>query len=648
MRQSVTGRITSRLDITAALGFMKTITVESEEYSDRSVAPATRWSKFLQSWKVFFGLLGLLVLLAIGGGLMVPKIWKSTPDGFTPEIRISGIDLLQARSRAKSARALESAGQSLEAVLAWRSAITKNPGDPQLSEELILSILNQRNPPLGVMTAGTSQAMWLMRLSNTNQSSLDLASRILTKAELHEEVWSLLTSNNTHRSPVTAKSLAVAAFELGRMDPFRQTWLENQSAFQADPELQLYHAAWTALTGPAAAQTSAIHSLNQASHSEDRRILALRLRGRIEAQQQDSAALDITLKALEDVHGDRLSDHVRAWTLHHAMGHQAVAAAAARNYVSPPQSPSDASLLIGAWRQLGLHDLVGDFTRKQRLLFQQFPSLSLQVATVFVDDRNWEDLRTLAASLRLSSSPSTQGTSYANLLDGLAESGLGHAERAEEFLKDTIRNPPTDPSLTLEIAHLLNRRGHFQLVLDLIQPLESVLSSQPEYWRLLVTASHAQRHTRQLLTASKKGRELFPKDATLADAYAAALLILRQDSSEALRLTTDHRNTLNTPSGRIHHAFALIRHDRHAEARDLLNLIQFDTLGSDDRAFWHLAQFESAVASNDFARAREAYKNIEMGRLFPEQRDWIKTVLPKADPTRKSNGSPSPNRAGGI
>ena len=112
---------------------MKTITVESEEHSDRSVAPATRWSKFLQSWKVFFGLLGLLVLLAIGGGLMVPKIWKSTPDGFTPEIRISGIDLLQARSRAKSARALESAGQSLEAVLAWRSAITKNPGDPQLS-----------------------------------------------------------------------------------------------------------------------------------------------------------------------------------------------------------------------------------------------------------------------------------------------------------------------------------------------------------------------------------------------------------------------------------------------------------------------------------------------------------------------------------
>jgi hypothetical protein len=70
----------------------------------------------------------LLVLFLVFLGLFLPKMYTSTPDGVIPAYTMSGLDVLQAWSLARTARAQEKAGKFNEALLSWRAAIQNNPG----------------------------------------------------------------------------------------------------------------------------------------------------------------------------------------------------------------------------------------------------------------------------------------------------------------------------------------------------------------------------------------------------------------------------------------------------------------------------------------------------------------------------------------
>jgi len=575
----------------------------------------------------FLIVLGAGSLMALFAVLMLPKIWLSTPADSDPKIRISLIDMLQARSLAKSARAQEAAQHPTEAFQSWRSAIANNPGDPSLTEGLIQFVLRQEHPEPTLLMGAASQASWLMHLLKTNEASVHLTGRIYARAGFYEEAWHMLASTNNAISPDVAKVFAISAFEIGRFDAFRQTWLQNESLFKNDPELLVYQAAWTATLGAPADGISALNRLREACESKDVRILALRLKCLVEAHRLDSLALDATLKALQDARGDRLEDHVRSWTLHNYLGHRNVAIAAARAYPALPKTNREATLALQVWSQMGLDDLIAEFARNQLGRFEHLPELWVSIALDLIKSKRWDDVRALAASIR--SSPRLSGAlgGFIDFMEGMVESGTLNSARAEELFKNVLKKRPSSPVLTYSIADALISLGHHPIAFDLLEPMESSLGDRPDYWHKMIQCSHSQRRAERLLSVTRKAHQRFPKNLALANDYAAALLILNQESGEAVRITLEVQKQFPSTASRINHAIALIRNSRLEEAKQLLKAIPGESLPHDQRSFWHLALFEAAVAASDHSLAEKEFARVDSELLFPEQRLWAKQAL---------------------
>lgn len=571
----------------------------------------------------FIVVLGLAAVLAITAVLVVPKVWLSTPADFTPQIRISVIDMLQARSLAKSARSLETAGRPVEACQAWRSAIANNPGDLTLTESLIRNVLRQPDAEPSHLMGAAAQAIWLLRLSETNTASLQLAAQIFFKAGLEDEVWELLSPTNAVSNPDLARIFAITAFERGEIDSFHRTWIQHESVFKSDPELNLYRSAWAAVWGPAAEGTTGLDRINKACDIPALRILALRLKGMVAAKRLDSTSLDLSLKSLEEAHGDRLEDHVRSWLLHDYLGQRKEAILSARAYAALPRSNREAKLILQAWSQLGLDDLIADFSKTQLRRFQHLPHIWVPIASSLITTKRWDDLRSLASAIRSSPALSMALGGYVDFLDGLVELSVGHKARAEELFTNVPTKRPSSALLTFEIASSLIDLGYHSIGQDLLSPLESELGNRPAYWLKLIVCAHANRQSDLLLKASRKAHSLFPKNLPLANDYAAALLIRRQDPAEAVHLTMEVVQVLPSPAVKINHSIALIRNNRLSEASDLLRSVQVDTLSHEERSFWHLAQFESEVASGNTAAARRMLGQIDRKLLFPEQKSWL-------------------------
>src|SRR5437899_6923621 len=113
------------------------------------------------------------VLGAVGMALFLPKIWVTSPKGFLPVVRVSGLDMLQACSLQRSARQAMAAGKFEQAPYAWTSAFANNPADPNLARGALENSLRMdrmdKDPGNPI-----SQALWLLRLTHTNTIDLEL------------------------------------------------------------------------------------------------------------------------------------------------------------------------------------------------------------------------------------------------------------------------------------------------------------------------------------------------------------------------------------------------------------------------------------------------------------------------------------------
>ena len=115
----------------------------------------------------------VLVVLLVAAGL--PKVWIVTPPGVLPVIRVSWLDLFEARTHAGLARSAEARGEPMDASYRWRSALAQNPGDPALLRGSIANLLRLPPRDAGRFTRALGDAFWLLQLTATNAADLDLA-----------------------------------------------------------------------------------------------------------------------------------------------------------------------------------------------------------------------------------------------------------------------------------------------------------------------------------------------------------------------------------------------------------------------------------------------------------------------------------------
>lgn len=567
------------------------------------------------------------VVLVVFLGLFLPKIWQTSPPDFTPVIKVSGLDKVQAWQLRRAALKHEERNEIGDAMYSWRSAILNNSADPDLHRGAIRTLLRQETPSRDYLSFGVRETFWLLRLTRTNAADLDLSTQLYEKYGLHELTLESLRGGLDGKEPATIKRLLRACFLRGDMPLFDTVVRKAPPAVTDDPEMRVYIAAWRAGWGVPGEIREGRAALVKALGDPALRKLAHQLRLRVALAHGELREYVESFEYLRDNHIDRVDDHVNYWRLMALSGRRADAVKEALAYSNPPTSPGEAINMASAYQFLGLDKQAVEFVDKYLPMFPWFGELWQFQANQLMTQKRWDELRGLAVNLRADEISRGVLGGYSYYLEGVAQMGMGRADLAADSFKKTPTLPYDSPMRAFGTACVLNRLGYAEPAAELLRIVEGSLTNRAEFYNQLTIASFQSRQTDGLLAAAERARELDPGNRNYINNYAAALLALRQRPSEALRLTLEILaiNPEN-PGAMINHAAALNQNHRYAEAEAVLKKIDSFNLTQDAAAIYNLALFEAYLGLGRSKEAREIRERIETVRLLPEQVKWIEST----------------------
>lgn len=587
------------------------------------------------------GLLGLLLadkkfavalacITAGFGGLSLglPKFWVVTPDGFTPVLRVSLLDMVQARMLSRSARRLDTEGRPSEALQAWTGALGNHPANVENLRSFVDFVLNREGLERRWLRIGAQQSQWMVALVGTNDSgAVELAGRMCLRAGMTDIAWMYLNTTNRSISMSAARGLAEAAFKTGRLKEFAQAWEVHREAMQGDPSLGLYRAAWLALAGKPAEQAPSMAILDQATRNPDLKVLALRLRSIVEAERLDVEAFERSFEELRSMRQDELEDHARSWLVFEVAGRHATAVARATAYAIPPETGERATLLLRTWSMLRLESLAASFSRNQLDGFASDPNTWLLSSQMLVANQDWDEVRSVAARMKTNPFLSRVFAGYSDFLEGLCENATGRVERARDSFKRLLDRMPSEPSLAMDAANTLDRIGFRSEAREVLKRVESTFGTSAQYWFAMGRLAWQQRDHAALLAAADKAYSLDPERLDNVNNLAAALLINRTRPAEAVQLTLQViQKATYQHASYLNHAFALVRNGRTVEARKILDDLPLSALTNEERTFWRLAAVELEFSEGNLSMVAKHLPDISQDFLYPIQKTWLEEV----------------------
>ena len=570
---------------------------------------------------VFAGFVLSLVFLA----LFLPRIWRMTPPGFLPVIKVSGLDMARAWSLKRSALRSMKAGDYDGAVYAWQAAVANNPANPDSLRGALRNFLKLDHPNPRYQGPAVGQTFWLLKLTGTNAADVELVSQIYDKFQLYDLTLRLLGPLEDHLSAPEEAACLKALFHSGQMVRFAARWakLAGNHA-DSTPELQLYGAAYQAGWGAYSSAEEGQKHLEAALEDPDRRILANRLRLLVCAHRRDAAGYQDSLQRLVQWQSDTVLDHVLYWQLLAALGRKEEAAGLARSFPRPPATANDVRRLAETQIVLGMRDEARRFLQDNAQQSGNSPDLWMMLASLLVEDRKWEELRGLALQLRQQPVIRDTLANYSFYLEGRAELGLERPAVAAAAFEKAAQRPFEDAALGLTTAGSLLKLGYPAPARDILLPLEAGLARNPDYWQALFAAAYALKQPGLAVKAAAKAYELQPDNIVMANNYAAALLVNRERTEQAVRLTLQLVARFpDSTSAKINHALALILNRRTTEAEEILRKIDPAKLGPLEATSLYLGLFEVCFSGKRYEQAREAASHIDTKYLFPNQIEWL-------------------------
>jgi len=139
-------------------------------------------------------------------------------------------------------------------------------------------------------------------------------------------------------------------------------------------------------------------------------------------------------------------------------------------------------------------------------------------------------------------------------------------------------------------------------------------------------AAHGMGDGEAILEGAQRVRVLTPTDPNSANELAAALLVLRQEPMEALRLAREAREArgaVEARAGRVNEALALVQLGNWAEAARALEALELEGLTGIERTMVCLGRFDMHAGTGQVTEALEAYKGMDAGHLLPVQLRWL-------------------------
>lgn len=575
-----------------------------------------------------------VVLSLMGAAVCTPlflaRIWVTSPDGFVPVVKVSLLDLLQARSLAQTARRLAAQGLHREAATAWQNAIANDRGDPALIRGALEHVLTTTELSERAASRAIARTAWLLRLSAWAAADVELAARVYARYQMHRDVVVLLAPRRDDLNPNQAAVYLKALFHLGRTEEFLAGWQALGARVPDDPELPLYWAAYLAGWGPAATVGENRRQVDAAAMDPARAILAARLRLVLAQRALDAGAYAAALRQLEENEAARLVDQTRYWKLLREVGRKQEAQRLATNYVEPPATSGELLQLTEAYVAVGMTEaalrLLERFAPQMAVARTPWaPEIWLSYATLLIDAARWEELERVAVALRAAPETRLEFAGFSYFLEGRALLGLGREDDARSAFARMIETGIAEPLTALRAGTALARLGMRPEAWALLIPLEQTMAQHLPYCEVMSELAHSLRQDPALLLRFAAGaHRLQPANPGIQLNYLSALLIARADPDEAIRLSLDfvQRNP-GLVGARLNHAIALAQSGRAAEARSVLQGVDPRLLGAADAALYHLTRFEVNVSLRRFDEARDDLARIRTDLLFTNQVVWL-------------------------
>lgn len=571
--------------------------------------------------------------------LMLPKIWIISPPDFDQEFRVSGLDFLQSASLRGSAERLQRDRHTRQAGQAWLSALANHPLDGRNLNGFLSWLADYEDVDKQWLLRGWRYASLLLKIDGTNQPNVDLVSRVFDRFEMHDWIILHLDDFVPQLDNASLRRLVHSYFEMRRYREVAEVWdrVEDlETRLQQDGALALYHAAWRAGWGPAGGSRSGFEDfrrLGMAQTKGELAVLAMRLELAILATRYDAEGYARLLQKLIDRHEDRVRDHVWYWILLEGTGRKDVALQRIAEHVRPPESERETEMLVLAMHQLGLTEEGLAILLGQLGKYPYSPRLLPLVGRFMVFLERWEDLRGFAPRLR--TNPILRDTleGYAYYLEGVSDHGRGIRTRAEQNFARMLESPPFESLLALEASLRLQKLGYPTQAVQLLTTLEESFGERVGFWKKMAHVAYEAKQEDLVLLACRRAWEMDPRNLTLANNYAAALILNRKDPGEAIALTLDLiAKVPDSRVTRVNHALALVQNGRPDEAWSLLQSVAVDSLTGPEQALWFLGAFEVLSRKGEKEPALELAQRIHLGHLFPSQIQWLNEQRQRLQP----------------
>jgi len=606
-------------------------------------ADANKWQfkKFIQRLKQnplikllrkdgWFRWLALAMLVTIlGAGLMLPKVWRVTPDEIPHPTKISGVDFVQAFALRRSALKHEAAGNAFESLVAWEMARANNPGDAELSRGVIRSKMSQTNAPSALR--GFNDGAWLLILSRTNQADLELVAKWYAHCQLDRELVALLETRPAPLSPTLLSAYLKSLLNQGQITKFAETWERSKPDVVSDPELGLYHQAYLAGWGPVAEQQRAASALAEQSNTPGSlQVRASKLRLLVGMQMRSTKEVAAALQILEGTKKDTVRDHLLFWRLLASAGEREDLIRFMTASSLQPSTPSETLVWADLWLEVGkdaeLEKLLKWSAEKQAVE----PGVCVRHGKLLIRQKRWEDLAGLGSSMRLRGGSDLGVVSFGYYLEAKAAYALGRASTLKESLDALLALDAVVAEFAPMMGEGLVEMGYGSAAVKVLKRSESMWAKSTPYWNTLCLAADQARDEATLLTAAKQAYQVEPNNPVVANNYANALLVTRTQASEALEITRRLlQSNPNSLTYLINHASALLLNHRAAEAKSLLVNLRTERLTRAEASQYAIALCELWVELGEPGLASEALEKVDRKTLFPKQSLWLSSVLDK-------------------
>jgi tetratricopeptide (TPR) repeat protein len=561
--------------------------------------------------------------------LLFPLI-KTSPSGFSPRLRVSGIDLIQAWSLKRTAAHEVKLGNFDRSVFTWRMAIANNPGDANAIRALLRTLSRTERPPSHTDVT-VAYSRWLLRLTKTNQPDLELVATMYEQLGLHELIIAAVKERAFPLEGKLALLQLKALFYRGEFQHFSEVWKQARRTITGDAEAvaDMYYAAFEGVTGTGENRSHGMRRLHAAAERPELRVEAQRLQLHVSSHTLDPVEYGRSLEGLASSGHATFWNRLEFWNVLLRAGQTNEAIKLSGAAGQHPQEADQAVLLAKFYYEAGEDQEALRVLKHYREQFPDSEALWISQANLLLELKKWDELRGVAVQARAVNSHWPYSTAYAYYFEAVANLKSGMPKEGEANLRK-VADYVGPLAQRVELAQRIWALGFPAIVRDLLRIGDNDFGSEKglefKYWSLLARICYELQDLEGLEAALVRAHELEPGNEVTANNLAAALVASRRNPILALTLTTKlMKSSRAWPGAYVNHSLALIQNQRADEAAKVLEAISPSEISRGERTAYYIARFEIATFRKEWQQAKEIAALIDPKELLPVELQLFKS-----------------------